>query len=153
MAVKDIFKISRKTFFNPSAWLGLKELGAYTRIIGDNLKTTFTQPKPQYTETFEQALKRLNVTETDLQHNARNYKLYALIFLILSVIALIGGFYYLFKYGTFAGWILATMVALLLAVQAFRFDFWYFQIKHRKLGCTFDEWWREKSHLHKGPPT
>lgn len=151
MAIKDIFKVSRKTFFDPSAWLGVNELSAYTRIIGATLKTTFTPAKPQRTETFEQALKRLNITDADLQHTAKNYRLYALIFAALGVAALLVGFYYLFHYGTFAGWILAMMMAMLFAVHAFRFDFWCFQIKHRMLGCTFDEWWNGKPDAKKGP--
>ncbi len=151
MAIEDIFKISRKTFFNPSAWLGTKELSAYTRIIGSNLKTTFTTPKPEHIETFEQALQRLNVTETALQQNADRYKLFALLFLVFSVCAFLVGFYYLFRYGTLAGWVLAMTVALLFAVNALRFDFWRFQIRRRQLGCTFREWWVDKLGKTKGP--
>lgn len=144
MAIKDVFKISRKTFFNPSAWLGLHELTGYTRLISSTLKTAFTPDKSQRVETFEQALERLNVTEADLQHNAQRYQLYAWIFIALSVGACLASFYYLFHHGTLAGWCLAMVVAALLAVNAFRFDFWYFQIKHRKLGCSLHEWWQGK---------
>lgn len=152
MAIKDIFKISPKTFFNPGAWLGMNELTAYTRIIGSTLKTTLTPDKPQRVETFAQALKRLNVTDADLQRNARHYRLYALIFATLAVAACLMSFYYLFHYGTFAGWLLAMMMAILFAAHAFRFDFWHFQIKHRVLGCTWDEWWNGKPAARKGPP-
>ncbi len=150
MALKDIFKISRKTFFDPGAWLGVKELSAYTRIIGNRLKATFTPDKPQRTETFEQALERLHVTEADLVFNARHYRIYALFFLVLSLAALLLGFFYLFYYGTVTGWLLLVMMTLLFAANALRFDFWYFQIKHRKLGCTFREWWRGEPTVKKG---
>ncbi len=151
MAIKDIFKISRKTFFNPGAWLGLNELTAYNHVIGSTLKTTFTPEKKLRTETFEQALERLNVTEADLQLSAKLYRWYALFFLMLSVLTFFVSFYYLFKYHTFAGWILAMCVTLLFGVNAFRFDFWYFQIKHRKLGCTVAEWWSGKLQAPKDP--
>ncbi len=144
MAVKDIFKISRKTFFNPTAWLGTHEISGYTRLIGSTLKTAFTPDKTRRVETFEQALERLNVTETDLQRNAQRYQLYAWVFIALSAGSILASFYYLFHHGTFAGWCLAMVVAALLAANAFKFDFWHFQIKYRKLGCTVEEWWRGK---------
>ncbi len=148
MAIKDVFKISRKTFFNPAAWLGLNELSAYNRVIGSTLKTTFTKDEAHRTETFEQALKRLNVSEAEIQENAKRYKAYALFFLALSLLTFLVGFYYLFEFGTFSGWVLAMSVTLLFGAHAFRFDFWHFQIKHRKLGCTVQEWWRGQI----GPP-
>ena len=133
MALKDIFKISRKTFFNPAGWIGADELSGYNRVIKDTLGTTFSKPKPQRVETFEQALQRLNVTDADLQKTASLYRIYSLFYLLLTISAFLAGFYYLFKYGTFAGWVLAMMVSALFGAQTFRFDFWYFQIKHRKL--------------------
>jgi intracellular multiplication protein IcmV len=151
MAIKDIFKISRKTFFNPTAWLGWNELSGYNRVIGSTLKTTFTSSETQRTETFEQALQRLQVTDAELQETTKRYRLYALFFLILALGSLLAGFYYLFVYKTLAGWVLATAVALLFGSHAFRFDFWYFQIKQRKLGCTVSEWWRNKVGMPKGP--
>lgn len=151
MAFKDIFKFSRKTFFDPAGWLGANELSLYNRVIGNNLKSTFSTPKPQHTETFEQALQRLQVTETDLQNTAQAYHAYYLFFIILSLSSFLGGFYYLFAYRTLSGWILATTVSILFAAQAFRFNFWYFQIKQRKLGCTFIEWWLGKVGIKKDP--
>jgi intracellular multiplication protein IcmV len=151
MAIKDIFKISRKTFFDPSAWLGLKELSAYNRTIGATLKTTFTPDKPQRNETFEQAMQRLKITEAELQYKAKIYRIYTLVFLAFGLSALLAGFYYLFEYGAFAAWVLSMAVAMLFAAQAFRFDFWRFQIQQRKLGCTVDEWWRGQAAAPKDP--
>ena len=151
MALKDVFKISRKTFFDPAGWLGANELSGYNRVIKDTLKTTFSTPRPEREETFDAALQRLNVTEADLQKTAELYRIYTFFFLLLSVGSFLTGFYYLFEYGTVAGWILALVVSALFAAQTFRFDFWYFQIKHRKLGCTFQEWWSSKLGSEKGP--
>lgn len=153
MAVKDVFKFSRKTFFNPSAWLGLDQLIAYNRVITSTLKTTFTAEKTEHAETFEEAMVRLNVTEAELQERAQLYRWYTLLFLLLGILSLGTGFYYLFAYHTFAGWLLATCVALLFGAQAFRYDFWHFQIKQRRLGCTVAEWWSGKVGTPKDPST
>lgn len=142
MAVKDIFKISRKTFFNPSGWLGYNELKAYNKIIWANVKGLFIPAKPDRTETFEEAMQRLDLTEGNIQQTAKQYLIYAIFFVIIAGIAFATGFFLLIAYGTFSGWMLATASTAILLTQAFRFHFWHFQIKHRKLGCTFDEWWR-----------
>lgn len=151
MAIKDIFKISRKTFFDPGAWLGLNQLISYTHVITSTLKTTFTPDKATHTETFEQALGRLKVTAEDLHHISTRYRGYALFFAALSFISFVIGFYYLFAYHTVSGWFLAMAVAMLFGANAFRYDFWYFQITHRKLGCTVAEWWSGKLGAPKDP--
>jgi intracellular multiplication protein IcmV len=151
MAVKDVFKVSRKTFFNPSAWLGSKEIMAYNRIIIGSIKGLFSPAKPQRVETFEAAMQRLKLTEADIQQTARQYFLFVMLFVILSMTAFIVSFYYLFHHGTFAGWLLAMSVAILFASQAFRYDFWRFQMTQRRLGCTFKEWRQATWGGAKGP--
>lgn len=151
MAVKDIFKFSRKTFFDPSAWLGLNQLMGYTKVIGSTLKTTFTPDQATRSETFEEAMSRLKVSDADLQSLTTRYGWYTLLFLGLSLISFIVGFYYLFAYHTISGWFLAIAVSLLFGANAFRYNFWYFQIKHRKLGCTVAEWWSGKLEDPKDP--
>lgn len=153
MALKDVFKVSRKTFFNPSGWLGYNEIKSYTRFLWETLKNLFIPAKPEHSETFEQALDRLHLTETDIQISAKHYLIYAIIFVVLAVGAIGYSFYLLLVHGTLAGWILSIAVAALFFSQAFRFHFWYFQIKHRKLGCTFAEWRRGKPFENsEGPP-
>ena len=47
---------------------------------------------------------------------------------------------YLFIEGGHKGGIVALVVMFIALVLAFRYHFWYFQIKQRKLGCTIQEW-------------
>lgn len=140
MPIKDIFKVNRKTFFSPSNWLGLDNLKTATLGVATVLKSVFRAPKPQRQESFEEAMKRLELTEADVEAKANNFLNYALGFAILAVCTFIASFFYLLSYHTIAGFLLCLAVTTLLASQAFRFHFWYFQMKHRKLGCTFDEW-------------
>lgn len=141
MAVRDAFKITRKTFFNPAGWLGYNELKTYNSIIWSNLKELTTIEKPQRTETFEEAMQRLDLTDTDVQETSNRYLLYAIIFVSLGALAFAIGFVFLIGYHTFSGFVLAMACVAILLTYAFRFHFWHFQIKHRKLGCTFDDWW------------
>lgn len=140
MPIKDVVKVSRKTFFNPSGWLGYNFLKAQFRITKDLLKDTFTPATPQRKETFQQAVKRLNLTEEDIKQREQNYLLYALFLAACGIVAFIFSGYLVFYYGSISGLILGLGATALFFVYAFRYHFWYFQTKNRKLGCTFDEW-------------
>lgn len=145
MAAKDVFKVSFKTFFNPVAWLNVREIQNNTRIIKDIVKDTFKKPEQTtVVETFDEAMKRQNLTEDDVQQTASSFALFRIIFASLTIASFLSSFYFLIHYHTVAGWILALAVTAIFASQAFRFSFLLFQIKQRRLGCTFQEWWRGK---------
>jgi intracellular multiplication protein IcmV len=141
MAVKDALKVSRKTFFNPRAWLGYDSLKDQTRTIWTFVRAaTTTATPPENPETFEEAMERLNLTEDSLQTVASRYLAYAAFFVALTGVNLIYAIYLLFHHKAFLGLILGLAVCALLLAQAFRYHFWYFQIANRKLGCTLEEW-------------
>lgn len=142
--LKNVFKITRKTFFNPSAWIGLNGLVDQFRTTWSVIKNLFTIRKPERQETFEQAMQRFNLTEQDVVQIKSRYLYYSLLFLSLAGVVFLYAFYLLILKDTFAGWMLGMAVSTLLLANAFRYNFWFFQIKHKKLGCTFDEWWRGK---------
>lgn len=140
MAVKDIFKVSRKTFFNPRAWLDYDGLKSQTTMLWGTLKRVFTLAKPERQETYEEAMQRFGLSEAEAQERGQLYLAYAYFFLLFATSSIISGFYLLFHHKTISGWLLAIAVTALFLSQAFRYHFWYFQIKHRKLGCTLQEW-------------
>lgn len=156
MAAKDnarqVLKVNRKTFFDPRSWLGYDQLKAQTFFLFDYLRQLFSPAKPDRVETFDEAIARLNLNEADLQETGKTYFYYSILFISLAALAFISSFYFIFVHGSFSGWILAIAVAALLAAQAFRYNFWYFQIKNRKLGCTLKEWMNGKPNSE-GPST
>lgn len=143
MALKDVFKVSRKTFFNPRAWLNYDEVKAETKTFWTIVKTVFafTTPSAGREESFAQAVQRLKLSDTDIQRIDRVYLILTSFFLIVGIGLIALSLFLLLKF-YFLDFILALAIAGLPFSQAFRFHFWHFQIKHRKLGCTFDEWRR-----------
>jgi intracellular multiplication protein IcmV len=91
-------------------------------------------------ETFDEAVARFNLTEADLKEREKDYLFYAGIFLVLGLVSFVFGFYLLFVKRKFLDCLLGIAVAALFGTQGFRYHFWYFLIKQRKLGCTFDDW-------------
>jgi len=142
MPIKDVFKVSRKTFFNPRAWLGYDLLKAQTRETTSLIKdVVHPDESPHYQETFEEAMERFHLTEADIQKTQKNYLIIALVFLALAIPACFFALYLFFQ-GKFLGGLLALSLASLLLANAFRYHFWFFEIKQRKLGCTLNEWSR-----------
>jgi intracellular multiplication protein IcmV len=151
MAIKDVFKVNRKTFFNPRGWIGYDELANQTQNIWDILKNLIAPAKPQRKESFTEAMQRLNLTEADLKEKSQTFINYTIGFILLGFCSFIFSFYYLLHHHTIAGFLIGLAVTILFATQAFRFHFWHFQIKHRKLGCTFAEWRNGKPFEPKEP--
>ncbi len=140
MPLKDAVKVSRKTFFNPMGWLGYGMLKAQFQLSRDILKETFTPAEATHKESFAESLKRLKLTEADITQTAFRFFICSIVFVVCGVATIGFSFYLLIHQGSFAGWILGLVSATLFFVFAFRYSFWHFQIKHRKLGCTFAEW-------------
>lgn len=140
MAIRQVFSVSRKTFFNPSAWFNFSAFKAQNKTIRDVLTGMVTVPTPEREETFEAAMERQGLSEVDIHTAENSYRWYARGFLVLGTLVFFFAFYLLFRYGTFQGWLLAIAASTLLFGQVFKYDFWAFQIKKRQLGCTFAEW-------------
>jgi intracellular multiplication protein IcmV len=142
MAIKDVFKVNRKTFVDPNAWLGYDTVKTETKGVWSLFRAVFRRPaKPVREESFEQAVKRLHLTEKDIKEAQDTYFFYAMIFAMAGAVILLVAFYLIFN-GHFLGFLLGMAVGAVMLAHAFRNHFLYFQIKHRKLGCTFEEWRR-----------
>ena len=109
----------------------------------------FTVQKPARTETFDEAMIRMSLTEEDLALRRKEFLSIALLFVALSLGLLIYGLYWAINLVISATLISFCLCAFCLS-QAFRFHFWYFQVKNRKLGCTVQEWFNSK--IAESPP-
>ncbi len=144
MAIRDevrkIFKISRKTFLYPSAWIDLNGLINQNSYLYTTLKNTFSAPTGDKPETFEEVVKRQGLTEKDLKEGAATYRALAIVFVILGLISLVYAFKLILNSSSILGMILGLAVTALFLAQAFRYDFWALQMRERRLGLTFQDW-------------
>lgn len=140
--LRKIFKIDRKTFFNPSGWVDADSIESLNRTIIDVARGSFLLPKPDQikSESFEQAMKRQGLTKKDVEQAGSNYQIFAYLFVALGLVDFIYTMYLVIAHFSILGFILGAATTALFFGQAFRFDFWAFQIKRKKLGTTFAEW-------------
>lgn len=142
MALRDIFKVSRKTFFNPSQWLDVDGFTSANRDMWSILKGVMTAPPEGRSLEFDEVMKEKGLTEKDIEDGAGTYRALALIFVLLGLISLFYAIYLLLKFTTLSGLLLSTVVAALFLSQAFKYDFWAMQMRTRNLGLTLNDWKR-----------
>lgn len=132
-----------KPAINVKAWIGWDIVKATTRYVYNLGRGLFVPQKAAINESFKEALARLNLSEADLQ---LRHKEFMHLFLVYGAIglAIVAYSFYLFYSLNFIGGLLAIVVASLAFAMSFRFHFWMFQIKHKKLGCSVREWWHSK---------
>ena len=144
MAVRDIFKISRKTFFNPTEWFHLKSfVGQNTLMIGI-LKNLYAKPgEAEAGETFEDVMQRQGLNEKDIADCITTYRSLAAVFLLLMLASIFYAGYLVFHHGSLTGCLLSVAVSALFFAQMFKYDFWALQMRRRQLGLTFKDWKRQ----------
>lgn len=135
---RGIWKLARP-FVNFPRWMGARELLNYSQVIKRLFKNFFTVTRPKHVETFEQAVSRLRLTEADLQSRANYFFYFSLIYALIGL-ALLFYAVYLYLFYTHYGGFVSLMLSIIALLFAYRENFWWFQIKQRKLGCTFKEW-------------
>ncbi len=139
MQVPRIVTATVKRMIDVPTWIGYKEIVETTKSIGQLIKDTFTPQKSERTETFEEALKRLNLTEKDVKQRIKTFTFLSIFWLLIAIFVL-GYGVYMADIGSWLSFIASFSISLVCLTQAFRFHFWLYQMKQRRLGCTFREW-------------
>lgn len=130
-----------KPFVNFPAWMGWKQISSTSKGLKDTAKTLLETPKPTYRETFQEATRRFHLSEADLQEKMKRFRQTALMYCAMAAGLFLYALYLFFTLHFIAAF-LSLIVTVLALILAFRQHFWYFQMKRRKLGCTFKEWFQ-----------
>ncbi|ASQ45097.1 hypothetical protein clem_02680 [Legionella clemsonensis] len=132
-----------KRIFNVRAWIDFDRVRAFTSYLAAGFQKLFIpQQQTEKGESFEAAVARMNLSEQELQ--AKKKALYRLsVLMCLAAVGIFSYSIYHLYYGSYRAVVVSLVLVLVALVLAFRYHFWYFQIKERKLGCSFSEWYRE----------
>lgn len=130
--------------FKVTKWVGLDQLKSSTRGIMSFGLDAFTPDQPDHTETFAEALVRLNITEEQLLQRKKEFFVLMILFLLIATAIFIYSIYITFAHKNIIGFIMGFAVTVYALTLTFRYHFWIYQIKHRKLGCSLREWFLDK---------
>jgi intracellular multiplication protein IcmV len=127
------------TFLDVPSWVGYRQIKKDHKAIFSNVKEVFVADKGTFNESFEEAMLRLNLTEKDIKARCKENKRLVYIYASLGLACLLYTLYLLWG-GGFSASLLALAVSGFALAKAYQYSFWHFQMKNRKLGCSFNEW-------------
>jgi intracellular multiplication protein IcmV len=137
------FKKGVRPFIDVQSWLNLDQLKTYGRSISDIGKSLFVPQKATRNETFEQAIRRFNLSEADINKKAGNLYTLSIIFCGIALCLLAYAIYLIIMHGSIMAVIVTLVLSSIILAKAFSYHFWVFQIKKRRLGCSLQEWFKE----------
>ena len=129
-----------KPMVDVPSWLGYSHVKSGARVIKGAARQLFMVTESSRNETYEAAILRLNLSEERIAKQYQRFKWLFVFFFLLSLVILFYAIYMVMK-GSVFGFIFSLLLMVLSLGNAFRYHFWMFQIKHKKLGCTFKEWY------------
>jgi len=131
-----------RRIFNVRQWADVDRTKVSTNYLVDGIKKMTEPQKAGKNESFSAAVKRLNLNESELIARQNSLFYMSILMLLVAVGVMVYGFIHLVL-GNFLATLISIVVVSIALSLAFRYHFWYFQIKHRKLGCTIQEWYRQ----------
>lgn len=130
-----------KNAFNFRKWSDWDRTQASMQFLERSFKRFFVPQSQVANETFEEACTRLHLSEVDIEKKKGSLWRMTILMLTVGALLLCYGIYQLI-FGSYLGLCLSLLVVVISIVMAFRYHFWYFQMKEHKLGCSFNEWYR-----------
>jgi intracellular multiplication protein IcmV len=128
-----------KPFVDIPKWIDYQQLVKSNRSFYSFSKKFFIPEQATVEESFEDALQRLGVTEADLVQRRKEFTrllwLWVALFFISFAYSL-----HLLSEQALRGFFPCLGFNLVILTQIFRYHFWIFQIKQRRLGCSFRDW-------------
>lgn len=127
-----------KPLVNFPKWMGLRQLKSNAAVISKMIKDLRVYRPGIHQETFDEAVVRLQLTEEDIKQRMRTCFTLSIVYSIIAILLLVYTIYLVLQLSL--GMILGLLVTVLMSVLAYREHFWYFQMKTRRLGNSFQDW-------------
>tara|TARA_Y100000588_G_scaffold192606_1_gene206625 strand:- start:251 stop:706 length:456 start_codon:yes stop_codon:yes gene_type:complete len=131
-----------KRVFNVRSWLDWVRVKGWAIYFIQAVKKFFVPQPSQPGESFAAAMVKYHLTEEDVQSRQRSLQRLSHLMFGIAVLIFIYSVYHLYLFN-FLAFLLSFIVMSIALVLAFRYHFWSFQLKQRKLGCTLQEWYNQ----------
>ncbi len=133
-----------KPFVDFRPWLGTERISEDTKTISDAVKTLYDQQKIQSTPTaredFSALCLRLGLSEHDVKKRQIFYLQTAIACFVCALLALAYAIIMLTHAHSFPAMLISFAIGALLAAVSFRYHFWWYQLKSRRLGTSVHDW-------------
>ncbi len=123
-------------------WLDTDRLKGFASYIVETFKKLFIPKQQEVGETFLEAKERLKLDDASIFKRQRRLFYLSMFMVFLASLIFVYAMYQA-MYGSLVGVVLSLIVMLIALSLAFRYHFWHFQLKRKKLGCSVTEWFKE----------
>lgn len=134
-------KKKTKRFFDIPRWIGAEHIGSQFRNIRALMHALTTTPTPEREETYEEAMVRMNLSAEDMDKRKQTLFIMSMVYVALGSLVIAYAIF-LFCHEKWMATVMCIPITSVLFSFAFREHFWYIQLKHKRLGFTFKEWWK-----------
>lgn len=124
-----------KSSFNVSAWMDLKNIKSSAKLIKQASGDAFSVKQSTHEETFEQAVKRLKLSKSNLLEKQRSFFMGSLTYAGLAV-ADIGYLVYQITMGRWFPVLICSLLFVILLGMSLKEYRWYLQMKRQILGVS-----------------
>jgi intracellular multiplication protein IcmV len=132
------------SIFNIRWWIDYDRIKAFTLYLVDAIKQiVILKPQQLGSQTdFDKMVASLHLTEQALF--SRQTSLYRIsLWMCVVAFCLFGYTLYQLFYANYLAGLISLVLTLLSLVLAFRYHYWYFQIKEHRLGCSIRHWYQQ----------
>jgi len=140
-------KETKKGFFSfildVRKWANVDEITDNARAIAislKNLQKHRESSKYLLTDTFDEVMRMLNVTEDEIKRRTRYFLYCSITYFVTFVGLLVYTIYLAYSSSMLLSTLTSLVLSLVMLVYALREHFWYTQMKMRKFGCGFKDW-------------
>lgn len=130
-------------YFDFKTWGDWKRTKSMTDFFVNAFKRLFVPRKlnPEDAQKFDELVEKMALSDEDLKNRLTNFRRLYILMIVAAFFFYAYAMYQLL-YGGLLSVILALVVMFVCVALAFRYHFWHFQIKHRRLGCSLTEWFK-----------
>lgn len=134
-------KFLKKTSSSLVRWGGTSSVISSSARYFYGISKKIILNQQQQADDFADVIAQLGLTEADLEAKCQQFIRQSLFFVVLGLAAF---FYmcYMIIVSNYYVAMVSFLISILIFSYAFRSHFWAYQIKQRRLGCTFKQWWR-----------
>lgn len=121
-------------------WLNYENIThSFKNFISTFFGAFFIPKRSTHIDSFEETAKRYQLSDEDLKQR-ESFLFYMSLLMFIVFLCVVGYAIYMFISQHIRAGIITSSISLVAAAFAFRYHFWHFQIKQRRLGCTIKEW-------------
>lgn len=128
--------------FKIKYWSDADRVKSFFDYIKNLFQRLFVIQPKEAKESFEKVQARLNLTDEQVVSKQRSLFRLSILMCVFAF-SMLGYTAYQCIHGYFFAIVLSLIVSLLAFSFAFRYHFWYFQIREHKLGCSVRAWFNQ----------